>query len=480
MLLRAPRTRQLQSTLVRRPEGRRIGYCSRVPAIRTLARLHDLAACPVRRTITNGVYRGGALTLLLTACSGAADSRATVSVPTPAIEVTAPVPAPALPPAESAVPAPASPAPLPVAPPPDSKTPRFIAACTPGDTITVAAVGDLLLHHELQIQAYTSPDNFLAVWGGVRDLMAQADVGYANLEGPTAAGYNRKGEQVHDPGRVFDKVVYSSYPRFNYHPSLLPDLVASGIDVVSTANNHALDREAAGVDATIAALDTAKLAHTGTRARSTQTPWHTITVTKGITIAWLACAHHTNQIADVDAQVLRCYEPKGALEQLVTELATDPKIDAVIVTPHWGKEYMPEPERAQKALARRLAAAGATAILGSHPHVLQPWEVLPGRDGRESFVIYSLGNFASHQPELPRRSGMLLYLGLTRPPGGKAFVHGVRYVPLHVRQDGDRFYVEAIDRVGGPADSRALITAMFGEAAVLAPDAPLATRPACP
>jgi hypothetical protein len=53
--------------------------------------------------------------------------------------------------------------------------------------------------------------------------------------------------------------------------------------------------------------------------------------------------------------------------------------------------------------------------------------------------MYSLGNFASHQPELPRRSSLLLYLGLTRPPGQKARVHGVRYVPLHVRQTGERF-----------------------------------------
>ena len=348
----------------------------------------------------------------------------------------------------------------------------------PGDTLTIAAVGDLLLHHELQIQAYAAPDNFMTVWGSIRDLLAQADLSYANLEGTTAAGFTRKGMQIRDPGRTFDKVVYSSYPRFNYHPSLLDDLVTTGIDVVSTANNHALDREAPGVDATIAALDAVKLAHTGTRARGKQTPWHTRTTARGITVAWLACAHHTNGIADLEAQVLMCDDP--TLPDLVEELAADTTIDAVIVTPHWGKEYQPEPDKAQRALAKRLAAAGATAILGSHPHVLQPWEVLPGDGDRETFVIYSLGNFASHQPELPKRSTMLLYLGLTRPLGQKAFVHGVRYVPLHVRQDGERFFVEAIDRVGGPADSRALTIAMFGEAAVLAPDAPLATRPACP
>jgi poly-gamma-glutamate synthesis protein (capsule biosynthesis protein) len=112
--------------------------------------------------------------------------------------------------------------------------------------------------------------------------------------------------------------------------------------------------------------------------------------------------------------------------------------------------------------------------------VLQPWEAIATADGRDVLVIYSLGNFASHQPDLAKRSTMLLYLGLTRPPGKKAFVHGVRYVPLHVRQRGEEFFVEAIDRVGGPASSRALTVRMFGEAAVLAPDAPLATRPACP
>ncbi len=433
----------------------------------------------------SGVATRALLSLLsLTiACSGTADSRAHAS--TPAEPASAPVLAtidvPTVTPDPLPVPEPVpepKPAPPPVAPPPDAKTPRFKAACVPGDTLTIAAVGDLLLHHELQIQAYAEPENFVSIWGGVRDLIAHADVGYANLEGTTAAGYNRKGARVRDPGRKFDGVIYSSYPRFNYHPSLLDDLVTTGVDVVSTANNHALDREAPGVDATIAALDAVKIAHTGTRPRGQQTPWHALTTTRGVTIAWLACAHHTNGITDAESQVLSCGEP-DVLVKLVQQLAADPAIDAVIVTPHWGKEYQPAPDRTQRALARRLAEAGATAILGSHPHVLQPWEVLPGAGGRETFVIYSLGNFASHQPELPRRSTMLLYLGLTRPPGGKAFVHGVRYVPLHVRQDGQQFFVEAIDRVGGPEDSRALTTVMFGEAAVQAPDAPVATRPAC-
>jgi poly-gamma-glutamate synthesis protein (capsule biosynthesis protein) len=417
--------------------------------------------------------------LTLAACSGSVDSRAPNSTAVPDV-APVPVPEPQLVAVVAAEPVAVEPPAPPVAPAPDEQTPRFREACIAGDTITIAAVGDLLLHEELQIQAYAAPDNFFAVWGGVRDLLAQADLSYANLEGTVAAGLDRKGREVGDPGRVFDRKEYSSYPRFNYHPSLLPDLIASGIDVVSTANNHAMDREPPGVDATIAALEQAKLAHTGTRARGSQGPWHAITQARGITVAWLACTESTNQIPDPEGQVLRCHDPKGALEQLVRDLIAEPTIDAVIVTPHWGKEYQPEPTRAQRGLAARLATAGATAVIGSHPHVLQPWETLPGADGRETLVVYSLGNFASHQPELPRRSSLVLYFGLTKPPGQKARVHGVRYVPLHVRQSGLQFFVEAIDRVGGPADSRALTVAMFGQAALLAPDAPLATRPSCP
>jgi hypothetical protein len=432
--------------------------------------------------VVSPILRPALVLALLLACDSRtpAPPAAAPIVTVPAQPVPATQPAPvAAPPVVASEPE-AMPLPVPPAPPPDDRTPRFAAACDVGDTVTIGAVGDLLLHHELQIQAYAAPDNFLAVWGGVKDLLARADISYANLEGTTAAGIHVKGHEVDDPGRVFDRKVYTSYPRFNYHPMLLDDLVASGIDVVSTANNHSLDRGPLGVDRTLAALDRIGLAHTGTRARAATGPWHAITENRGIRVAWLACAHHTNQTPDPDAQVLRCYEPEGALEALVTALVADPAIDAVIVTPHWGKEYQPQPEKAQRNLAARLAKLGVTAVIGSHPHVLQPWEVLAGPGGHEMLVMYSLGNFASHQPELPRRSSMVLYLGLTRPPGKKARVHGVRYVPLHVRQDGERYFVEAIDRVGGPADSRAHTVRVFGEAAVIAPDGPLATRQACP
>ena len=110
---------------------------------------------------------------------------------------------------------------------------------------------------------------------------------------------------------------------------------------------------------------------------------------RGLTVAWLACTLHTNMIADAAKQVLRCFDDK-TVETEVRRLANDPSIDAVIVTPHWGKEYAPEPSKQQRTFARAWAEAGATAIVGSHPHVLQPWEKLATADGREVGAVTSV------------------------------------------------------------------------------------------
>ncbi|HLT38409.1 MAG TPA: hypothetical protein VK034_19115, partial [Enhygromyxa sp.] len=100
-------------------------------------------------------------------------------------------------------------------------------------------------------------------------------------------------------------------------------------------------------------------------------------------------------------------------------------------------------------------------------------------DGREGFVFYSLGNFASHQPELSRRSSVLLYLDLVVGEGGALGIAGVRHLPLHVRQSGDEFFVEAIDRAAGPADARALIVALLGGANLVTPDEAKLGDPHC-
>jgi hypothetical protein len=358
---------------------------------------------------------------------------------------------------------------------------EFQHACDPGPRLTVAAVGDVLLHKPLQVQAYHSPNRFGSLWSEVADLLGRADVTYANLEGPTAAGVTASGASTTDPGPTFDGVVYASYPQFNYHAALLADLRAAGVDVESTANNHALDRRALGVDRTAGALQQAGLPFTGTRARGATSPdWHTVTRHAGFTIAWLACTTGTNGIPDSAGQVLGCTSDAAEIEDRIRQLAAEPTIDAVIVTPHWGVEYTATPRKEQLALGHRFLEAGALAVLGSHPHVLEPWERHLTRDGRETFVLYSFGNFVSGQSGLAKRSTLLLYLGLTRTASGRVQLNGVRYVPLYMMgAEGGAWTVRAVDRTTGLTQSRALTTSMFGSWNLQPPDEPLVTTPQC-
>jgi poly-gamma-glutamate synthesis protein (capsule biosynthesis protein) len=355
----------------------------------------------------------------------------------------------------------------------------FGAACTPGTRITIAAVGDVLLHGALQKQAIAraDQDRFRSLWSPVEDLLARADTTYANHEGPSAKGVNRVGRSVTDPGFVFDDVVYSSYPQFNYNNFLPVDLVESGFDVVSTANNHAMDRRALGADRTLEALEAAGLPHTGTRRSSGAGSWSTTTEANGIRIGWIACTFSTNGIPDSKKQVLGCWTNETQIKELITELKSS--VDAVVVTPHWGEEYTANPSVAQRELSHRLLDAGATLVLGSHPHVLQPWEKYKTRDGRETFAIYSLGNFVSGQTQVARRSTILLYVGLTKTATGIE-VNGVRYVPMIMATHNGVRAVESIDRAGGNVEARRLIVNMFGSDNIADPSAPLSTTPACP
>ena len=350
----------------------------------------------------------------------------------------------------------------------------FQGGCEAGESITIGAVGDVLLHGALQQQGMAR--GFDSLWSPIEDLIGGVDVMYANFEGPSAAGVNSAGREVRDPGLRWDNVVYSSYPQFNYHGKLITDMLDTGFDVVSTANNHSMDRRELGADRTVDAMRAAGMPYTGTRKRSEPTaPWHVSTTTDGFKLAWLACTYGTNGLPDPKQQVLGCWEDETEIKATIRELRATPGVDAVIVTPHWGTEYSANPNRQQRDLAKRFVEAGALLVIGAHPHVLQPWEKITTSDGREGFVIYSLGNFVSGQTHLARRSTLMLYVGLTKTAHGTV-VNGVRYTPLVMTTRNGVRAVEAIDRAGGNADSRRLTVNMFGETSVHKPGTPLDTK----
>ncbi len=353
---------------------------------------------------------------------------------------------------------------------------RFDRACDAGDSITIGAVGDVLLHGPLQTQGYSK--GFESLWQEIQDFISAPELMYANLEGPAAAGVSKGGKSVKDPGLVFDGSVYSGYPLFNYNPIIIKDLKDSGFDLLSTANNHSMDRGTLGVERTIEALEEYGMPYMGTRknADSDET-FYTITQQGGWKIAWIACAYGTNGIPDKKDLVLDCFETERVSE-LIARLK--PKTDAVIVTPHWGDEYQLTPNSQQKKFGRRWLDEGAAAVIGAHPHVPQPWENYTTKDGRQGLILYSLGNFVSNQSSVNKQSSILLYLGLSKK-NGQAWVNGVRYLPLYMNRKP--YSAVASNFLEKPHSeqkaSLKLLKNMFGEERIIEPGEDIITNAEC-
>lgn len=341
------------------------------------------------------------------------------------------------------------------------ETIRFDRACEEGNRITISAVGDILLHETLQRRAIKE-NSFDTLWRDVIPYFKSVDFAYGNLESPAASGTDKSGNRVKDPGFVYDGKVYSSYPRFNYHPKVIRDLKNSGIDILSTANNHSLDRWSRGVDQTIKEIEKEDLELIGTRLKKKQkrdrlSDWYRVTDINGVKVGWIGCTFFVNYgLSDKYDQVMYCESTKGKkrIKSIIEKLKGE--TDAIIITPHWGKEYVSEASERQKSVARKWIKMGATAVLGSHPHVLQPMEKVVREDGSEGFVIYSLGNFASNQggkrseckgdqkclnKKIAQRSSVVLFLGLTKNEEG-TFINGIQALPTRMVNQYDTSNVE--------------------------------------
>lgn len=312
-----------------------------------------------------------------------------------------------------------------------------IGVFRPGSA-TFAFAGDVLPHRLIQSDAAARADHFIPSLAPMAPFLRRADVAVVNLEAPTARNVLPGGRDGADPGTRFDDRIYAGYPQFNAHPTLVSALAELGVDVVQTANNHALDRGPLGVDRTLEAVATAGIRATGTVPRGQSGPWHT-TVNVAMSggrarVALLACTYSVNGLPDPARQALRCYGNAPSVPSLIATLLAEPGVDAVILLPHWGVEYSATPDARQRNLARAAIEAGAAAVVGAHPHVLQPIEQVTAPDGRVGYVAYSLGNFISSQWALPRRTGAVLYLDLRRDAQGRVVAAPPRLLPTRVER----------------------------------------------
>ena len=233
------------------------------------------------------------------------------------------------------------------------------------------------------------------------------------------------------------KIGYSGYPTFNTPETLAKTLKNVGFDVVSTANNHCIDKGYSGIESTINYLDEADIAHTGTYKSKESQDTILVKNVKGINIAFLSFTYGTNgiKIPDGKEYCVNLNDQETILSQL--ELAKQTNSDLICVCMHWGVEYQTKPNNEQKQLADFLIKNGVDLIIGNHPHVPQNMELrkvnLEDGTEKEAFVIYSLGNFMADQNKAYTRDSLILNLKYTKSgETGKMIFNCATYTPTYV------------------------------------------------
>jgi poly-gamma-glutamate synthesis protein (capsule biosynthesis protein) len=203
---------------------------------------------------------------------------------------------------------------------------------------------------------------------------------------------------------------YKGYPRFSSPDELADALKEAGFDILINANNHALDRNNKGLVRTLKQLDQRGILHTGTFADSlTRILYYPLVVEKrGIRLALLNYTYGTNGLkVTPPVQVNLMDTTQMKLDLRKAALAAP---DIILVTIHWGYEYQRTENQDQREIASFLFRHGADAIIGSHPHVVQP---IRG-ESRGNLVVYSLGNMISNQRNRYRDGGIGFELNLKK------------------------------------------------------------------
>ena len=264
-------------------------------------------------------------------------------------------------------------------------------------SLSLTAVGDVMVHtpqlkaqYDTSTNTYSFDNNFQHI----KSYIENSDLSIANLE-TTLAG---------------ESVGYSSYPTFNTPDALAVALKNSGFDIISTINNHSFDKGTLGFERTISTLKNLGFETVGTRSNVYDDDY-IIKDINGIKLGITSYSYgdikgsdkYLNGIRISDeckdkANIFSSTDIESAFDTINNTLSNLSSTDIQIVILHWGNEYQRTPSNFQKELAQKLSDAGVDIIIGSHPHVVQPVEMIKSSNGEnDTLVVYSLGNLISNQ-----------------------------------------------------------------------------------
>lgn len=233
-------------------------------------------------------------------------------------------------------------------------------------------------------------------------------------------------------------------------PAALAEALDSlGVDITVLANNHCCDGGSKGIRTTIRELDRHGIEHTGVFLDSSDfRARHPLRFEAGgIRFALLNYTYGTNGLPVPSGLSVNPIDTVRIAADLAA--VEHDGVDCVIACMHWGNEYERRPNKVQRQLAGFLRRHGVDLIVGSHPHVVQPYE-----QDSNGIVLYSLGNFVSNQRKRYCDGGIVATVEVTRSPDG-SLRYSLELTPVWVLTPGYRITPSEVgDTLSMPADSR--------------------------
>ncbi len=370
-----------------------------------------------------------AIAMLLWMCirltTSSPDASASVSGTEAAAVTIAPTEAPTDPPTEA---------------PTDPPEPEHVVS-----TATILSIGDLLMHGPL-INAANQGDgtyDFSYIFPYITEYASAADYAVANLE-TTLAGTAKP---------------YQGNPMFNCPDEIVDAAKNAGFDMLLTANNHSYDSQQAGFERTIQTVREKGLQNLGTMLSGEEEKF-VVQEINGIRVGMICYTYEDSAVGSATPalnynvmssggyDLVNCFrqtdpEPFYAdLEEQIQKMR-DEGAEAIVLYIHWGQEYKLEPNSYQTTMAQRICDLGVDVIVGGHPHVVEPVELLESTVDPEHHTVclYSMGNAVSNQrlgnlssvSTAHTEDGVMFSITFSKYSDGTVYLEDVDLIPTWVR-----------------------------------------------
>ena len=263
--------------------------------------------------------------------------------------------------------------------------------------IDIVSLGNLIIHQS-QINGAKNENgyDFSPSFQYIKEMVSEADISLGILEGALAGG---------EP---------TGYPIFNSPDEVIDSLRDTGIDVVNYANNHIYDYDDEGLQRTIEITKEKGLDVLGVKSTEEEKSY-LVKEVDGVKIGFASYVFETAAVngyktinsnpVSINSENLINTFNYNDLESFYNRIASEISamkaegVKFIIASMHWGEEYNTYIEATQNEIAKKLNELGVDIILGGHPHVIQPYEIICNESGHSTFVIYSQGNSLSNQSE---------------------------------------------------------------------------------